>query len=434
MGDVIMRFRSVVRGALWLMVAAALGSWLAQPMWGGLLRGVGGVVAEHGTLFTQDTDPMNKAGDTIYDFELQALVKEHIGTTAGTDYQNMVFAFTQCYAGRFLDEFKDMGNTAVLCATDENNPSVYTGYHAALADNLKPGMTTDSIHAAAEANAKVNSDGKGDYPVKGGTNQTVGGTSSTHVLVWAGQPNEHDQADIDKIHANFSGHPNTTVTVLAGNGTGNNADGPATRAELIQALKDIGAMMNANEQFVFVATDHGNADQIEVKATDISAGPQSETLDAPTLADMLNDPNNMPQLSFFSQQQITASMIPTVSFNSQPFPWNAFGEFMLDYNDNGFSPGGAEPDLFKYSLILPEPLVLASGNTVDFFFLGPGTLALEGIALESGGIEKLQFSGVPEPSSLWAWMGVWLVVVSTVGGRQWRRARLANRARRPRLQ
>jgi hypothetical protein len=405
--------RQFVRSSSALLAAGAI--WVTtMSAEAGLVRGVGGAVSEHGTLFTSETDPMTGAGDTIYDFELKKMVETHIGTAAGVNYESMVFAFTQCYSGYFADSFSSFGNTAILSATDSLSPSANNGYHRGVAENLKPGKTTDFAHQKGVDNkiADATGTGFGDRPSKSGPNLTVGGSLSTHVLYFGGVPSKYDQADIDNINANFNGHIGTTVTVLAGDGTGTGVDGPATRDRLAKALKSIGNMMNPNEQFIFYAGDHGNNDAIEVRAADTTPGPQTESLDAPALPNMLDDPNNVPQLTFFSQQQVTPSAIQNLTFNGLPLNWADFTQYMLDYDDDGFDPS-AGIDLFKYSTPIPEPLIMPTGNIVSFFFTGAGfstPWALEGISLESGGIARLD-AAVPEPSTMLTFLVAGLATV-----------------------
>lgn len=327
----------------------------------------------HGTLVADD-------GVDVYDWELADLISTHIPT-----YESMILAFTECYGGDKMDDFAGKPNTTVLSGSTPGNTTQYGGYHAALSAALTPGSTTNAAHAAGVAGAHPT----GDSPTSAGPNQTIGGTNSTHILIWAGDPNAQDEQDIQNIHNNFAGHPNTTITTLSGDGTGPNADGAATKDNLIDALDDIGDVMNANEQFILFVTDHGDLDSGE-NAVTLTPGPNNFTLPLPALPDMINDPLNIPGLSIFSQHQIVPTEILQMQLNGQNIPssfFDVFTEIQLDYNNDTIT------DMYQYHapLWIPEGLLLPSNS----LSIGAGiSSSLDLISLESGAISRL-----PEPAS-----------------------------------
>ena len=94
-----------------LILAAAIccGVFLALPAEAGLFRGVGGTVPEDpdrskGSIATNTTNSSG-GGDAIYSNELAEMIETHIGSAAGTDYESMIFAFTQCYPTNTAEDF-----------------------------------------------------------------------------------------------------------------------------------------------------------------------------------------------------------------------------------------------------------------------------------------------------------------------------------------
>jgi hypothetical protein len=368
----------------------------------------------HGTLVADD-------GFDIYDWELDLLLDLFIGN----NYHSRILAFTECYGGDKLDEFAGDPDTTVLSGSTPGNTTDYGGYHRGLAGGLAPGSTTDAAHAAGTTNAKP-----GDSPTKAGPNQDIGtggdggAITSTHVLVWAGDPNWQDQADIDDINNNFGGQPNTTVTTLAGDGTGAGVDGAATFENLVDALADIGTLMNQNEQFILFVTDHGDLDTSLASVNCPPGGCSQQLILTPQLhAQMLDDIANTPNLTLVTAQP---QPIPPgslqVSFNGQgPFDIGQFLRKPLDFDRNG------SPEHFKYMFHLDEQWTHPGPNSVSLMSLMPINLRL--LSLDSGPIsrkldlietELVQLSLVGadpiivSPKSAAAWMK-WNVVAGATG-------------------
>jgi len=308
-------------------------------------------------------------GRDIYDWELAQLISIFIGT----NYESMIFAFTECYGADKFDDLLGLPNTALLSGSSPGRTSQYGGYHRALAGALVPGTTTDAAHAAGVAGSKP-----GDSPTKAGTNVPVGGTQSTHVLVWAGKPNSLDQADINDIRGHFNG-PNQTVTVLAGDGTG--ADGAATLENLVAAMFGIGLMMNPGEQFIFFGTDHGDLDDTWWHKLCESGGCYF-TVGAPALDDMLQTPDNVPNLTLFTEEPLPLDYLEMVALNGmdlgpQPEP------LPRDYDDDG------TPDNYQYLYPVDEAILMPEGNSVEIVLSDPGGSVLFTIAsLQSGAIPR----------------------------------------------
>jgi hypothetical protein len=317
-------------------------------------------------------------GRDIYDWELAHIINALIGT----NYESMILAFTECYGGDKFDDFAGKPNTALLSGSEAGKTSEYGGYHRALAGALVPGTSTDAAHAAGVAGAK-----SGDSPTKAGDNVPVGGTLSTHVLVWAGKPNAQDQADINDIKNNFNG-PNQTVTVLAGDGTG--ADGAATLENLVGAMLGIAMMMNPGEQFVFFGTDHGDLDDTWWHKL-CETGGCVIPIGAPALDAMLETPDNEPMLTLFTETPLDIDYLEFVSLNGvdlgpQPAPRE------IDYEDDGFI------DYYQYTYPVDEAIILPVDNDILIDFADPaGSVLFPIVSLQSGAIPRTSGeTGMPE--------------------------------------
>jgi hypothetical protein len=330
-------------------------------------------------------------GVDVYDFEVRDLIDQYIGS----NYESMILAFTQCYGGDNIDNFSDLANTSILSGSTPGNTTDYGGYHASLSQNFTPGSDTDTAHAAGAAGAS-----SGDSPNTAGTNQTIGGTGSTHVLVWAGQPNNLDQQDIDNLVNNFGGLPNTTVTVLSGDGSGPSADGAATMDNLVDSLDDIGSQMGADEQFIFFVTDHGDLDEGVTNFNLDNGFAQITDLDMTAYFDMVNDPNNVPLLNLTSSVDPASlvSNIGTVTLNGNVvFDSNinsffdVFTEIPIDLTNDGV------PDEYRLTATLLENWFQPLDNVIGFTYEGDSPLSLDLVALNSGAISR---KIVPEPATM----------------------------------
>jgi len=331
-------------------------------------------------------------GNDVYDWEVRELFDIYIGG----NFESAIFAFTQCYGGDNIDNFSDLSNTAILSGGAPGNTTVYGGYHEALSSGLTPGTDSTTAHSVGVEGAL-----QGDSPTLAGSNVNVGGTGSTHVLVWAGDPNELDQQDIDSLEGNFAGNPNTTVTVLSGDGTGANTDGAATMDNLIDAMDDIGSQMGPDEQFIFFVTDHVNLDEAVLDFNFDTGLATITDLDMTAYADMLNDPDNIPTLSILSDDDIGSvleSALGDVTLNGNTVYsggidsfFDVFAEISFDFDNDGI------PDEYRYTVPIPEEWIQALGNDIELNNLGDTPLTLGVVALNSGAISRLV---VPEPTTL----------------------------------
>jgi hypothetical protein len=374
-----------------LLILAGILLCLAVPLYAAL--GTGGtspVVGKekHGTLVASD-------GKHIYDWQLDRLINRHIGNR----YYSKILCFTECYGGDKIDDFAGDRNTTILSGSQAGKITIYDGYHRGLAIGLRPGSTTTAAHQAGIAH-KLG----GDTPTSNGPVQDigVGGASgaiqSCHVLVWAGLPNELDQADINDIRNNFAGQPNTTVTVLSGNGAG--ADGRATMTDLVTALRNIGAMMNPNEQFILFVTDHGNLDS---SAKDVYLGGGDTPVNGghtdvilginPNLYQtMVEDTGNDPFLAFF-----TVAGAPPISPGTLTFTFNGTGPYTVGFNvqeiAHDYDADGVA-DQYEYLVPLAESTIVQGDNTIALNNTNSSALTLEFVSLDSGAIQRPYPSGI----------------------------------------
>jgi hypothetical protein len=322
-------------------------------------------------------------GPGIPDWALAFLINLFI-----PDYHSRILAFTECYAGDKVDDFLGDPRTTILAGDKPERTTLYGGYHRDLAQALVPGTTTDAAHAQALLSNKA-----GDQPEKFGPNQDVGNggddgaIESTHVLVWAGQPGGGglDQQDINDIHTNFDGQ--TTVTVLAGDGTGQHADGAATFGNLVTALANIGAQMNANEQFVLFVTDHGDKEVCTPEVPVTPSVPTDVALDFPSLLldDMFTDPSNVPYVSFYT---VGSTPIPAgeleVQLNGGPATdVSALTQTALDFD------GDAVADRIQYQLFATDGDINPGPNTITMQNNSTSQLDLEMLCIDTGAISRL---------------------------------------------
>ena len=324
----------------------------------------------HGFLLAYDEDH-------IFDTELEELISTHI-----TTYESMILAFTECYAGDMLDDFTGYANTALLSATLPGKTANYLGYHRGLVWALVPGNTTDAAHQSGVA-AHVAA-GAYDSPWKLGPNLTVGGTSSTHVLVYMGERGGLgiDHEDMLILSSNFSSDPPNSVTLLADRGRPPPVDGPATRQALADALATIGAQMDENAQFILFVGDHGGL-MITVMAMPCN-DTCSTMLDSPVYEDMIADANNQPLLTVVTSTYTDLTCFEAVEVNgySLALP-TADDVFELDYDDDG------TPDAYKYIMEVSEWWLLPEDNEVNFDMASScGTIEFDRVSLESGGISR----------------------------------------------
>ena len=330
----------------------------------------------HGTLVSGE-------GPDVYDWQLDLLLDLFLGN----NYHSRILAFTECYGGDKIDEFSGDPATTILSGSMPGRTTRYGGYHRGLAQGLAPGTDTDTAHQAG-----VDAADPADSPTKVGPNQEIGtggdggAIQSTHVLVWAGDPNGQDQQDINDIHGSFDGQPATTVTVLAGDGSGANVDGAASLSNLVSALSSIGALMNPAEQFILFVTDHGDLDASESDFGCPADTVCSVALDMPAqlYSDMLDDPDNVPYLALFTDGATPIGPGDVqVQFGFLPFfdVGTDFTETPLDYDGNGL------PESYEYQLFLTENLIVVGPNDVTVQ-TGP-PLSLGFLSLDSGAISRL---------------------------------------------
>jgi hypothetical protein len=303
------------------------------------------------------------SGPSPYDWEIAQWIDDFFedgNKGDGVVTSNILYIETQCFeqgadnfnaatgeaTGDAATDTVSFTNTTYLGAQRPGVTSYYRGYHDDAAFALVPGRTAAQVHTAG-------ADGRDsrELPrIRGDFFRKVGGGTSTHVLVWAGQPNHLDEQDVVNIALNFESHPNTTVDILYGDGstgfgTAANSVGAATRANLRSKLQEIGALMDdgADEQFIFFVTDHGSSPYISAVPVTAPADTFGTTVDvevpATALEAALADPSNQPTVTFTTSTDL-----------------NALDEFAV-----GFDKDGVE--FFGYnSQSITTQLVVADGN------------------------------------------------------------------------
>ncbi|MEM9303122.1 MAG: hypothetical protein AAGE01_13480 [Pseudomonadota bacterium] len=258
---------------------------------------------ESGTLATS-------SGSSVQDWQLAMLIDQAFqdgNPGDGVVTSQMSLFFTQCYGGDMIKFFDDgppaeildsvrFPNASVMSAAEAGLPAYYGGAHVGASETLRPGATATDVATAA-----LKSRDAREWPQYKGRDRRVDGASSTHLLIWAGDPNDRDFKDIENIHGAFDGRRNTTVSVLSGDGTAGNggpfADGPATAERLKEELASIGQLMDdgPDERFILFVTDHGG--RVVTEDEPRTVPPETTDSSAISLGDdtveaVLDDPDN----------------------------------------------------------------------------------------------------------------------------------------------
>lgn len=351
-------------------------------------------------------------GPTVYDWQIAEWIDEFFEDGSkdnGSVGSKITFINTACYGGDFAENFNGatgdaagggafdtvgFTNIGFVAANSAGKPSYYSGFH----DNAAA-ATTPANDAQDVVNAGSAGKDPRETPVAFGSNHNLSGTTSTHVLVWAGKPNAQDQTDVNNIHNAFTGQANTTVTVLSGNGTGANADGAATLTNLKSALQNIGAMMDdgADESFVFFITDHGNIEKINTNRQLTAAAPLTTpfTLGPDVFGPMVGDPFNNPTIEFYTPN--FSGFLPeeiSVDLNGNPL-----GTLADSFFDIFTYPGGFQQGHFTFALP-DESLLNGSLDEVTMTYTGADSFfdVFFDIQIGSGDIARL--AAIPMPTAL----------------------------------
>jgi hypothetical protein len=210
-------------------------------------------------------------GDDIYDYELDQMIDSVVPPSA-----KRLIVLTQCYGGDCVDNFTGT-NTAVISATSPGQKAKYGGYDDDAANACKPGAgkTGQAVHDAGVAGkhpAETPGTGGGLAPGAVSLEPVTadGPVRSRHVVVYAGMPDAkgRDNAQRDKIKANFAGQPNTTVKTVGGEGPEDGWDKHGWKRGLQEAIDEAAAAIEAapdpsKEQFLLFVTDHGDLHTVE---------------------------------------------------------------------------------------------------------------------------------------------------------------------------
>jgi hypothetical protein len=318
-----------------------------------------------------------------------------------TNSSNNLILLAQCYAGDYLVNYNgtahdaDAGGEQFDSATFSNTtvltndvPGRKTQFHTAdhLVKSIFRGRTAGDLQTiTSDCKEVMRLD---DPQLQGLATRAVGGATSTHVLVWASQPDPRDIANIGRIAQRFPPSATTTVTVLSGNGTAAHTGtqvagvtyGAATRSALEDAIETIGARMDdgADEQFILIMLDHGGkavidptgiviivADPPTPGARSFTLTPSQEMLvsireNAP-LCNPILDPGCQPYLGLFT------TLEPGVDFNLSDLAVTIQGPGMpaalldpIDAGDVFTGPLGDATQRYQLRLPLTQSVLFGS--------------------------------------------------------------------------
>ena len=313
--------------------------------------------------------------------------------------QSSLLIFTECYGGDKMDDFEGRPGTTVLSATSPCQPAYYGGYHDDAARALRPGegRTSNDVH-----NAGVAGKDSQENPQQQGPGCSLeptmpdGPIQSRHVLVYAGQPNNLDNADRDNIQDNFAGQANTTVTTVGASGAADDYDYPGSLGGLRDALRQIGANMNPNEQFILFVTDHGDKGVYDTPICEYECfTPLPLILPETTYQEMLEDQDNIPVITLFSQSNVLPPPIQ-VFLNNQIFPWVVF-EYPIDLDGDGAMQGPLEG--WMAVIDIDEDAIDPTGNIITVVPIGEPVQISE-IGLSTGPMSRKPMCGDADNNSV----------------------------------
>jgi hypothetical protein len=239
-------------------------------------------------LATSDNQPVSP--DTLRSWIEAGIAKNQASPPPGNPgpftqgYRSMVFALGQCYGGQF-DGLTFMGPKIIVAsATDEtstaefihNNHSAYYRWARELARELTRGANRpakaifDKVRAAnpdPDANTPEPSTSTNGETVKLG-NAANEPNTSYHAVIFGGKEdtggpgtegdgqNRAARAAIDSIAAALTSAGNVPAANIK-------KRFPGTKAELKGMIDSTLAQLNDNEQFIFIAVDHGTRETLE---------------------------------------------------------------------------------------------------------------------------------------------------------------------------
>lgn len=364
------------------------------------------------------------SGGYIYDWQLANMIKMWV---ADAGYANMIFIFNQCFAGGMIDDLKEKlsgtGDVALMgaarhdetskgledtfTATDQSRLAGFErpedlyakeiGEEMARSGNDAPTARQMADNAASQdlmreggkwVNGAAWPAGVVEHPqstmignggaVKIGKKADGSDVASKHAILFAGDADGmRHWNDVDRAYKALTdkhGFSPENVVVLVGGGKnskkpdGSNApgyvDGPGTKKALFGAIEALRGKMNANEQFIFWASDHGDMNRTEVflekairdpvkqtvppRRTASPPGAPSWDLDTEFLDAMLEDPDNEPFVSLIVCQAFNLEYANDLAafLNSEQLELRSV-EPIYAYDD--------EPDLDGYELLFPIP-------------------------------------------------------------------------------
>jgi hypothetical protein len=383
------------------------------------------VQAASAALIVNGVLPTN-SGQSIKDTDLAAMFGKYFPKdSSGNVKSDILIVFGQCYGGDFPKLFDStlndptapqgatadtvgFTNATVLTASSAGQTSDFNGWGSgspdktSALDKLAPGNTAqDVVDAGAAAKAPT------EHPTQTGSlTKTIGGPNSTHVVIYAGKPlteNDDSRPEIKKVRDHFSGMANTTVDVVAGDGsmaqTGVPGAKPATFSALDALLKQIGQnVMQDGEQFILYVADHGEENRASFGALVVpGAGTQSVSLDTGELqGDALYAAGADPTyggatISFDSAQVISNPSTFNIAFGSHilgTLGQSAVGTVIL--------PDGTAA--FQYTLPVPLSVLNAGSTSAEIGIIDSGSLGatFDDIVFDSGAIPQ---TDIPEPMS-----------------------------------
>lgn len=334
----------------------------------------------------------------IGDTRLRLMLDQYL---PAVDVHSSLFVLTECYGGDVMDNLADRANTAVLSGTSPCQVAYWCGYDddAAMCLYPSPGRTSDDVHACGVS-------GKHEFenPQKLGVTLSLEPTSPSgpikgrHILFYAGIPDGHDYelacsdtAYLRVIKDSFSGEYNTTVYAVGGTSLTQGFDYWGAGFGLRNALKDIHAEIDPDEQFIMFVSDHGGK-RLVPNLTQCVCGKGNCEVTVPyfipqsTWEEMQEDTNNVPRIVITGEECYAAAC-------SVEYCGKTYYPVYFDCSDTIEVEVNGAPAIGWAAMVeVNEDDICPDGDIIRVS--SPDCLELVEISLESGAIDR-QITCVP---------------------------------------
>ncbi|ADC64394.1 hypothetical protein Ferp_0209 [Ferroglobus placidus DSM 10642] len=406
---------------------------------------------------TMSSSIVTKSGTNIYDFELANMLDMWIGEKG---YANMLVVFQQCFGGGMADDILDKldGDIAILSASKHDEPA-YGYKNAESMEKQKTNPYTREVLKGLKEDKKAEDVGKSaekkdEFSAYGAKRYYEGATSvrknvehpqyvskgkgnaislgkradgsevkSKHAIVFGGNNNKmRHWKNIEEfvgLLLKSKGFSDEDIVVLADSGKNSGkayVDGPGTKQALWNAIKDLSAKMNKDEQLVIYVTDHGNLETADKAVRKVINDPVRQPI-PPRNNELKDGALWLLNESFLNLLNITDDNDPylalMVSLQDGTEDINEISEFLSNVivylngkalKANEIEPVYAldnKPDLDAYEVTFPiyNESLLKEKNLIELEFVEPEVFEpflVEVVVISTGAMPDLVFEELNE--------------------------------------